>query len=58
MKLNDLKTAGEIHREDMKHWSYRWRYYRDWLFNQPQLWFLELREWYSGGGPKDDGGVW
>ena len=53
MKINDLRTAGEIHREDMKHWSYRWRWYRGWLLNQVQLWWVGLCEWYTGGGPKE-----
>lgn len=41
MKLSDLKTSGEIHKEEMRSWSYRWRYHLGWSKNQAEILWLK-----------------
>jgi len=41
MKLSELKTAQEIHKEYMRSWSYRWRYYLGWPENQAEIVWLK-----------------
>jgi hypothetical protein len=36
-KLSDCRTAEEIHRDAMKNWSYRWRYWLGWPKNQIEI---------------------
>jgi hypothetical protein len=43
MEISELRTAQEIHREDMRHWPYRWRAWLSWPGNQAQVLLLTIK---------------
>ena len=38
-----MKTAKQIHKEDLRNWSYRWRYYLGWPKNQAEILWLKYK---------------
>jgi hypothetical protein len=43
VKLSELRTATQIHKEDMRNWSYRWRYCLGWSRNQVEILWLKYK---------------
>jgi hypothetical protein len=41
VRLDELKTAQQIHKEEMRVWSYRWRYHLGWPGNQTVILWLK-----------------